>query len=172
VLIGGGVRSGKSRFVLKRAAQFSDQRLFVATAEVRDDEMRERVALHRAERGADWDVREVPIELAVELREAPRGAVVVVDCLTLWLTILLLAEENIEQRVLELTAALAEAQADCVLVTNEVGLGIVPEHALARRFRDEAGCLHQRLAANCDELYFAAMGCILRLRPGPVEVCS
>jgi len=170
ILIGGGVRSGKSRFALERAEQLAEDRVCIATAEVRDDEMRQRVEGHRAERGPGWATREVPVEIATELRSAPSGSVVLVDCLTLWLSNLLCADEDIASRFGELESALAETSADCVLVTNEVGMGIVPENALARRFRDEAGRLHQRLARTCDEVHFAALGCILRLRPAPLEV--
>lgn len=170
ILIGGSVRSGKSRFALARASQLSDQRVFVATAEARDDEMIARVQAHRAERGSDWTTIEVPVEIAGVLRDASPRTVVVVDCLTLWLSNLLIGEHDLARCFADLESALDESAAHCVFVTNEVGLGIVPENALARRFRDEAGRLHARLAARCDEIYLAALGCMLRLKPGPVEL--
>jgi adenosylcobinamide kinase / adenosylcobinamide-phosphate guanylyltransferase len=170
VLIGGGVRSGKSRFALARGAQLAERRVFLATAEAHDAEMEQRVSAHRIERGAEWLTREVPLEVAAELRSATPDSVVVVDCLTLWLSNLLHAEADVAARFDELAASLADSAAHCVLVTNEVGMGIVPDNGLARRFRDEAGRLHARLAESCDEVYFAALGCMLRLAPAPVEL--
>lgn len=178
VLVGGGARSGKSGFAEERALALAEAQgghaVYIATAQAFDDEMAERIARHRADRGEAFDTREVPMELEAcleELGDAPPGAVLV-DCLTLWLSNLYLAElddESIDARCVALTAALVGAPFPVVVVSNEVGLGIVPEHSLSRRFRDAAGRLHQRLSRVADEVHFAAMGTVLRLRPGPAE---
>ncbi len=171
VLIGGGVRSGKSAFALLRASQLGQRRAFIATAEVRDDEMRERVERHREERGDAFRTIESPRALTETLQALSEVEVVVVDCLTLWLSNLLLdalSEVEIAERVEAFARALEQRRFSTVLVTNEVGLGIVPENALARRFRDIAGRAHQRLGRGADEVYLAALGQLLRLKPGPV----
>lgn len=174
VLVGGGARSGKSRFALRRATDLGSRTLFIATAVAFDDEMRERIARHRAERDGRFETVEESKNIADVIRRATQD-VVLVDCLTLWLSNLLIdggTQNEIEERVEGLIATLREASPHIVLVTNEVGLGIVPEHALGRLFRDVAGRAHQRLAVVADEVYFGAMGCMLRLKPGPVEATT
>lgn len=172
VLVGGGVRSGKSAFALARAEQLGARRVFVATAEVRDDEMRARVARHREERaGRHYRNLEVPRELAAALRGIDDADVVVVDCLTLWLSNLLLdglEQAAIGERVRELCGVLEAYEAHTILVSNEVGLGIVPDNALARAFRDIAGSAHQQLGRIAHEVYVGVFGQLLRLKPGPV----
>jgi len=173
VLIGGGVRAGKSAFALTRARQLGARRVFVATARGLDDEMRERIARHQADRGGDFTTVDEPLRLPAMLRRLSDVDVVVVDCLTMWLANLLVRgddEAAILRDVDALVAAVREASYRAVLVTNEVGMGVHPEHALGRAFRDVVGRAHQRLAACADEIYFAAMGVMLRLQPGPVEV--
>jgi adenosylcobinamide kinase/adenosylcobinamide-phosphate guanylyltransferase len=145
--------------------------VFVATAEARDGEMRARIERHQRERGADFRTLEVPLALAAALRDLESADVVVIDCLTLWLANLLLRDEPQEHllaAVDELLGVLATRPFHCVIVTNEVGMGIVPESALGRAFRDACGLAHQRLAREADEVYFAALGMLLRLKPGPV----
>jgi adenosylcobinamide kinase / adenosylcobinamide-phosphate guanylyltransferase len=174
ILVGGGVRSGKSAFALRRARELGSRRVFVATAQALDAEMEQRVAAHRRERGEDFRTVEAPRALLAALRDIDAD-VVVVDCLTLWLSNLLLdgsSREHIEQQVLELAAWLGERHRHCVIVSNEVGLGIVPDNALARAFRDVAGRAHQLLGARADEIYVGLFGQLLRLRPGPVESLS
>jgi adenosylcobinamide kinase / adenosylcobinamide-phosphate guanylyltransferase len=169
-LIGGGVRCGKSAFALALARKLGEQRLFIATAEALDSEMSARIAAHRAERGADFATLEEPLALA-EAIEHSSADVIIVDCLTLWLSNLLLREcsdAQIEARVTGLAHALQARRAHSVLVSNEVGMGVVPESALGRRFRDCAGRAHQQLAALADHVYFGALGSMLRLRPGPI----
>jgi adenosylcobinamide kinase/adenosylcobinamide-phosphate guanylyltransferase len=171
-LVGGGVRSGKSAFALFRAEQLGTRRVFVATAEQRDDEMRARVARHREERAGRYRTLEAPRELARVLESIEDADVVVVDCLTLWLSNLLLDgldQQAIEARVRELCAVISARARHTILVSNEVGLGIVPENALARAFRDVAGLAHQRLGNIADEVYVGLFGQLLRLKPGPVE---
>jgi adenosylcobinamide kinase/adenosylcobinamide-phosphate guanylyltransferase len=167
ILVGGGARSGKSDFALRLARRLGSRRVFVATAQAFDDEMRTRIADHRRTRGADFETVEEPLDLPETLRKIA-GAVVVVDCLTLWLSNLLLRDDD-PKRVLaavdELALVLGERRRTVILVTNEVGMGIVPETALGRSFRDLAGTAHQRLAALADEVYFAALGVMLRVKP-------
>ncbi|HEY2515340.1 MAG TPA: bifunctional adenosylcobinamide kinase/adenosylcobinamide-phosphate guanylyltransferase [Polyangiaceae bacterium] len=173
ILVGGGVRSGKSAFALARASRFGEKLAFVATAQAFDDEMRERIAAHQAERDARFTTFEAPYELARAVASLRSFDAAVVDCLTLWLSNRLLADERPsahDAAIEELALALRGAPCPVIVVTNEVGMGIVPEHRLARTFRDLAGRAHQRLAREADELYAAMMGVVLRLRPAPVEI--
>jgi adenosylcobinamide kinase/adenosylcobinamide-phosphate guanylyltransferase len=168
ILIGGGARSGKSSLALRLAKRLGRRRLFVATAEARDEEMRRRIQRHREERGDEFDTAEEPLDLASVIRRSASHDVVLIDCLTLWLANHLLASDRSEAvltHVDRLLAALAERQAHIILVTNEVGLGIVPETELGRQFRDLAGIAHQRISQQADEVYFAMLGTMLRLKP-------
>ena len=158
-LVLGGARSGKSRTAEALLAG-AVRPLYVATAEALDDEMRERIARHRADRGEGWQTRETPVELA-SLLEREAGPALV-DCLTLWLTNLMLGGHDIATHVAQLEHALAVRHGPTVLVANEVGLGIVPGDALSRRFRDEAGRLNQRIAAISDRVLFVAAGLPIR----------
>lgn len=173
ILVGGGVRSGKSAFALSLARRLGGRRVFVATAQPFDDEMRRRIAAHRLERQGDFTTLEAPLDLPGALRAlaADPPEVVVVDCLTLWLSNLLLrgdAPEVIAPEVARLAEVLRAGPFHAVLVTNEVGMGVVPESPLGRTFRDVAGRAHQALARRADRVYLAALGCILRLRPAPI----
>jgi adenosylcobinamide kinase/adenosylcobinamide-phosphate guanylyltransferase len=189
-LLGGAVRSGKSRFALSLAASLGPRRTFVATAEPLDAEMASRIERHRAERVATGFVTlEEPVALANCLESLwglsgdhrragearPGGAlppdVVIVDCLTLWISNLLVrgeAESTVWERVERLRAALRWRRSQVILVSNEVGMGLVPETALGRIFRDVMGELHQRLAADSDQVYCGTMGLLLRLHPPPI----
>ena len=173
ILIGGGARSGKSSYALHLARHLGERRWFVATAQALDLEMQQRIARHQAERGADFTTIEEPVEVAAALDDVAGADVVVVDCLTLWLSNLLVRGENqrrIHERLDTLTAAIHRARFHLILVTNEVGMGLVPETPLGRLFRDVSGHAHQRLSQEMDEVYVAILGTILRLKPGPVEV--
>jgi adenosylcobinamide kinase/adenosylcobinamide-phosphate guanylyltransferase len=173
VLVGGGARSGKSRFALRHALALGARGLFVATAEASDDEMRVRIARHREERDARWRTLEAPLALALALDDAGAHDVILVDCLTLWLSNLLVRGATAEEalaRVDEIRTTLARRRVPVVLVTNEVGLGLVPETPLGRTFRDVAGLAHQRLARDADQIFLAILGLVLRVRPGPVSV--
>ena len=175
VLVGGGVRSGKSAFALERGQTFGPRRVFVATAEGHDDDMRARIARHRAERDASFETIEEPLHLPELLARVTSADVVIVDCLTLWLSNLLLRgfeAERIRARACELVAALAGRAFAAVIVTNEVGMGVVPDSALGRAFRDLSGMVHQDLARVADEIYFGALGTTLRLKPAPVAMVS
>jgi len=172
-LIGGGARSGKSAFGLRLARSTGARRLFVATAQARDTEMAARIDRHRRDRGADFLTVEAPIELARAVAAATDVDVVVIDCLTLWLSNLLaldLAEAEILARIDGLVAAASGRSFTTIVVSNEVGMGIVPPTPLGRVFRDLTGLAHQRLAAAADEIYCAMLGTIVRLRPSALEV--
>lgn len=145
-LVVGGARSGKSRFAEGLVTATGRRRRYIATAEIWDDEMRDRIAQHQRDRGEDWITVEAPLDLPGALAMASRDEVVLVDCATLWLTNHLLAEHDILIQTEGLVAALATCPSPVVIVSNETGWGIVPENPLARRFRDEQGRLNQRLA--------------------------
>jgi adenosylcobinamide kinase/adenosylcobinamide-phosphate guanylyltransferase len=161
----GGARSGKSRYAQQRAEATGLSPLYIATAQAWDDEMRDRIRLHQDERGHAWSTIEAPLELAEAIRahDTPDFALLV-DCLTLWVTNLLLSDYDIEAATTSLTDAVASARGQVILVSNEVGLGIVPENALARRFRDEAGKVNQRVAAAASEVQFIAAGLNIRIK--------
>jgi len=164
-LILGGARSGKSHFAENLITRASQPALYLATAQVRDDEMRARIVAHRARRSALWTTIEEPLELVNRLLECAQGSQpILVDCLTLWLANLMAAESDIGFETERLLAALPQMKAPVIMVANEVGLGIVPENELARRFRDHAGRLHQKLAALADRVVFMAAGLPLTLK--------
>lgn len=171
-LILGGARSGKSARAehLVRGAAGDGPALYVATAgPAGDAEMAERIATHRARRGTAFRTVETPLDLPGALTvEARPGEPVLVDCLTLWLGNLLAAERDPDHESALLVEALAGLSVPCVLVSNEVGLGIVPDNALARAFRDHAGRLHQTVAAAADRVEFVAAGLPLTLKGPPV----
>jgi adenosylcobinamide kinase / adenosylcobinamide-phosphate guanylyltransferase len=163
-LVLGGARSGKSAFAETLACEAAPDRVYLATATAGDDEMAARIAHHRARRGAGWRTIEEPLELvAVLAREAGAGRAVLVDCLTLWLSNLMHAGRDVEAATQELVACLLQARG-IVLVSNEVGLGLVPETPLGRRFRDAQGRLNQAIAAVADNVVFIAAGLPLWLK--------
>jgi adenosyl cobinamide kinase/adenosyl cobinamide phosphate guanylyltransferase len=163
ILILGGARSGKSRHAEALLTRHPAPWTYLATAQAFDEEMRARIAEHRGRRDAGWQTVEAPLDLAGALREAGARPVLV-DCLTLWLTNLMLGEHDIPAATASLEAALAARTAPTVLVANEVGLGIVPDNALARAFRDQAGLLNQRIAALAGTVLFIAAGLPLTLK--------
>lgn len=168
-LVLGGARSGKSR-AAEALAEASDGRLiYCATAtDWGDLEMAARIADHRDRRGPRWTTREAPLDLAAMLAaEARPDAVVVVDCLTLWLTNVMLAEHDVAAATAALAAELARLRGPVVLVSNEVGSGIVPDNALARRFRDAQGRLNQAMAQACDTVLLVVAGLPLLVKPDP-----
>jgi adenosylcobinamide kinase/adenosylcobinamide-phosphate guanylyltransferase len=162
-LILGGARSGKSAHALRLAEVGGRRPVMIATAQALDAEMAERIARHRAERGARWRTLEAPLDLSAAIAAIGAEEIAVIDCLTLWVSNLMLAERDIARE----TARLLEAMRgkELLLVANEVGLGIVPDNALARRFRDEAGRVNQRVAAAADHVVFIAAGLPLTLKP-------
>lgn len=165
----GGARSGKSRLAQELAEKLADSQtvapVYLATGQTFDAEMTERIARHRADRGPRWRTVECPINLPEAIgKEAVDGNVVLVDCLTLWVSNLLLSDVDIIQASDRLLSAIGNARCPLVIVSNEVGLGIVPDNALARRFRDEAGRLHQCVAAAADKVFFVAAGLSFSLK--------
>jgi adenosylcobinamide kinase/adenosylcobinamide-phosphate guanylyltransferase len=163
VLIGGGSRSGKTRHALAMARARGRKLAFLATAQALDDEMRERIAAHRLERGIGFTTIEEPIELpdAVE-RHSAAFDTMVVDCLTLWLSNLIVGGGEIPTD--RLIAVSLKSAAEVIFVTNEVGSGIVPDNELGRRFRDEAGWMNQKIAEAAAEVYWMIFGCPLRVK--------
>lgn len=162
-LVLGGARSGKSRFAEGLVTARPGPWLYIATAQALDAEMGARIAKHRARRAPGWETAEAPLELAAALAAAPPARPVLVDCLTLWLSNALLAGRDVEAESRLLADTLARPRGPWVVVANEVGLGIVPDNALARRFRDAAGWLNQRVAAAADCVVLTVAGL-------PVEV--
>jgi len=164
-LVLGGARSGKSRHAQALAEAHGGRLVFVATAQAFDAEMSDRIARHRADRDARWQTVEAPVDLADAItRSGAADATVLVDCLTLWTSNLLLADHSLEPRLDALLAAVRHFPGRLILVSNEVGLGIVPDNALARRFRDMAGTVNQRVAAAADRVQFIAAGLALDLK--------
>jgi adenosyl cobinamide kinase/adenosyl cobinamide phosphate guanylyltransferase len=162
-LVLGGARSGKSRYAEKIVSALPTPWIYVATAEAGDDEMTARIKAHRQRRGPSWRTIEAPRDLASVLVSYDPSPVLV-DCLTLWLSNLLLADADIEKEVETLDEALAFAAAPVVLVSNEVGSGIVPDHPLGRRFRDLQGILNQRIAARADRVVLMVAGLPLAVK--------
>ena len=164
-LVLGGARSGKSAYAESLVA--GPGAVYVATAEAIDDEMEERIARHRARRGAGWTTVEAPLDLAAALRAHAPGASggVLVDCLTVWLGNLMHAGRDIDREAGSLLESLAAPPAPVVLVANEVGLGVVPDNPMARAFRDHAGRLNQALAARADRVVLVTAGIPVVLKP-------
>ena len=159
----GGCRSGKSRHALELAKKISgSKRIFIATCMPFDDEMKERIDRHKKERDKSWTTIEAPVELPEAINKNSReGDVIIVDCLTLWINNLLMEKQDpdiINQRIHKLTLALKEAKCPIILVSNEVGAGIVPENRLARLFRDYAGFVNQKVASCVDRVIWMLAG--------------
>jgi adenosylcobinamide kinase/adenosylcobinamide-phosphate guanylyltransferase len=168
ILVLGGARSGKTGFAERLAMRAGESPLYLATAQALDAEMLERVRLHQQQRHKRFSTLEEPLALSAALKAAAEAHdVILVDCLTLWITNLLGANVNVAQAVDELVATLPQIE-NCrvILVSNEVGLGIVPDNAMARTFRDLAGAAHQRLAEICEEVHFVVAGLPMTLK-GP-----
>lgn len=164
-LVLGGARSGKSSFAETLAEAASPSRVYLATGSAGDAEMDERIAHHRARRGPGWRTVEEPLDLAGALaREAGEGIPVLVDCLTLWVTNLMLGGHDIDAATRALCAALPGLGGPVIFVSNEVGLGIVPDNAMARAFRDHAGRVNQRVAQAATQVHFIAAGLPLKLK--------
>lgn len=177
-LIFGGARSGKSAYAEKLAAQSGKRVVYIATAQAGDEEMQARIALHRQQRPAGWLTVEQTVELADAIRRhAAPDSLVLVDCLTVWLSNLLFSEprdypeigkiippDSFARQRAQLLQALQDVQGDVILVSNEVGMGIVPQGAVSRWFVDEAGRLNQAVAAACDRVFWVAAGLPLTLK--------
>ncbi len=169
ILIGGGARSGKSSFAQKLAEELPGQRAYLATAQALDQEMEKRIAKHQADRGSAWhETIEEPLELTASLQQASADFdIILVDCITLWISNLM-GRNDSDQQIIEVIDNLANSMnqlpATIILVSNEVGLGLVPEHPLGRRFRDLAGLANQRLAQACQDVYFTIWGLPQKLK--------
>jgi adenosylcobinamide kinase/adenosylcobinamide-phosphate guanylyltransferase len=172
ILVTGGSRSGKSGYALERGEQCVQPRIFVATAQAFDEEMTRRIEAHKRARPAGWDLAEEPFEVAAALEAGlERHRTVVVDCVTLWMSNLLLRDDGFGEteaarRAAELAAAAAGAPGSTIIVvTNEVGSGVVPDNALGRRFRDCAGRANQVIARAADEVWLLVSGIAVRIKP-------
>jgi adenosylcobinamide kinase/adenosylcobinamide-phosphate guanylyltransferase len=173
ILVTGGSRSGKSSFALDLAARRDAPRTFLATAQAFDDEMRRRIAAHKAGRAPGWGLVEEPARVPEALRAAlDAGArTVVLDCVTIWMSNLLLADEHFNEYAAEehakslVRTAGSSPETTVIVVTNEVGSGVVPETVLGRRFRDCAGRANEVIARGADEVYFMVSGISLRIKP-------
>lgn len=169
VLFTGGARSGKSRCAERYAARLSEQVVYVATATAGDDEMRDRIARHRARRPPTWSTREAPANVAAALADLPAGSVVLLDCLSLLVSNLLLANESdpepaINRELTDLLVMVDQRDLMLIAVTNEVGMGIVPAYPLGRQYRDLLGLANQRVAAAAAEVYLVVCGIPVELR--------
>lgn len=166
--ITGGARSGKSSFAERLAEGLAGRRAYLATAQALDAEMVRRVEQHRRRRGAKWDTFEEPLAISDLLAKlSDRYETVLVDCLTLWLSNIMehtAGDDELQMRMEELLTAIKDFKGACILVSNEVGLGIVPDNPLARRFRDLAGILNQRIAEASHEAYFVAAGIPVKIK--------
>lgn len=167
ILVLGGARSGKSRFAEGLARDTGFDRFYLATGRAWDDEMRARIETHKADRAKDrWTTHEEPVDLVGALKALDKPErVILVDCLTLWVTNLMMEEgRDVDAEGAALAASLTDIKATVIFVSNEVGLGIVPENKMARAFRDHAGRLHQAIAAEAAEVYFIAAGLPLKMK--------
>ena len=166
VLVLGGARSGKSAFAERRVGESGRAPVYIATGQAFDAEMTARIDAHKARRPVPWRTVEAPLDLVATIeRETAPDRALLVDCLTLWVSNLMLAERDVDTEADRLVACLkGRPPGLIVFVSNEVGLSIVPENAMARRFRDHAGRLHQLIAAACDEAIFVAAGLPLTLK--------
>ncbi len=166
-LVLGGARSGKSRYAEALTTAFPPPWTYIATAEALDQEMTERIAEHKKRRGDGWQTVDAPRDLPAAILANPATTPILADCLTLWLSNLMLADQDIEAATERLDNALASRSAPTILVANEVGFGIVPENALARRFRDAQGRLNQLVAARADRVVLVVAGIPLVIKGTP-----
>lgn len=163
-LILGGARSGKSQYAEQLAAPYS-QKIYLATAQNGDLEFDKRIKIHQNRRANEWQTIESPLDLVTTISlTKPTDSILLIDCMTLWLTNLMFAEKDITQETQKLCLALSQSNGHIIMVSNEVGLSIVPENALARKFRDEQGLLNQTLAKVAQKVIFIAAGLPLILK--------
>ncbi len=169
-LVLGGARSGKSALAERLVTASGRARHYIATAQAWDDEMRARIAAHQTDRGADWVTHEAPRDVGAVLAAVPAGAVVLLDCATLWLTNVMLGEGDVAAESAALIKACLACAAPVVVVSNEVGWGIVPENKLARAFRDAQGRLNQQLAARAGLVVGVMAGLPMVLKPAGYQL--
>ena len=164
-LITGGAKSGKTSHALSLAEATGPACLYMATAQALDDEMRERIERHKKERGDGWDTLEERVNVPLVLSQLDsKYDAVLLDCLTLWLTNLMCAGRDIEADVSALLEALSKVRADVIVVTNEEGLGIVPDNQMAREFRDHAGAMNQSVASLADRVLMTVSGIVVQIK--------
>ena len=167
IFITGGARSGKSTHTLKDASQITGKKAYIATAEALDEEMKDRIENHKKQRGKDWETYEEPLRIAEVIQEIEgKYTAIVIDCLTLWLSNIMHNGLNINQEIAKLieTLRITHHTSHIYLVSNEVGMGIVPENEMARRFRDMAGILNQKVAEISDEVYLLIAGIPMKIK--------
>jgi adenosylcobinamide kinase/adenosylcobinamide-phosphate guanylyltransferase len=165
ILVLGGARSGKSKFAQAQAEASDGKLVYIATAQAFDAEMAERISRHQSDRGARWQTVECPLDLGRAVRDNQgAGATLLIDCLTIWLSNIMLNDHDIAAAISDLGSQLTASASDVILVSNEVGQGIVPDNVLARRFRDEAGRLNQQMAEIADDVWFVIAGLPQRLK--------
>jgi adenosylcobinamide kinase / adenosylcobinamide-phosphate guanylyltransferase len=167
VFITGGARSGKSSFALRETSKIPGAKAYIATAEASDEEMRERIENHKKQRAKDWDTFEEPIKVADVIQKIKaKYNLVIIDCLTLWLSNIMQGNADVMDEIEKLVHTLCAASplSHVYIVSNEVGMGIVPDNELARRFRDMAGLLNQRVAEFADEVYLMVGGIPLKVK--------
>lgn len=165
IFITGGARSGKSSFALKEALKIKGTKAYIATALALDEEMKERIERHKKDRGDDWDTYEEPLRISDVIKKIKgEYEAVVLDCLTLWLSNLIHAEVNVKSEIESFISSLVTRHSSLFIISNEVGMGIVPENELAREFRDMAGLLNQRVAEISDEVYLVVTGIPVKIK--------
>jgi adenosylcobinamide kinase / adenosylcobinamide-phosphate guanylyltransferase len=167
IFITGGARSGKSTHTLKEASRLAGKKAYIATAEALDEEMRDRIEGHKKQRGKDWDTYEEPLRIAGVIQKTEdKYTAIVIDCLTLWLSNIMHSGLNINQKIEKLieTLRITHHTSRIYIVSNEVGMGIVPENEMARRFRDMAGILNQKVAEISDEVYMLVAGIPMKIK--------
>ncbi|MFC1479385.1 bifunctional adenosylcobinamide kinase/adenosylcobinamide-phosphate guanylyltransferase [Planctomycetota bacterium] len=173
VFVLGGCRSGKSRFALACAEREGKNRIFIATLQPGDEEMKERIKRHQRDRGENWHTAEAPIELAATLKEhAQEGNVVLIDCLTLWISNLLIAGHTTEEilaKAEKLSKVVDSSPCTVILVSNKVGSGVVPDNRLGRDFRDAAGLVNQEIARICSKVVLVTAGIPQVIKNGVME---
>jgi adenosylcobinamide kinase/adenosylcobinamide-phosphate guanylyltransferase len=163
----GGIKSGKTKFALKKAEELNNGKLYyIATARAIDEEMKERIERHKKERREKWITIEEPIEVDGVLKKIPKGSIIIIDCLTTWLTNLLIENYDVEKKTNKLLDILLKTKTDLdlFLISNEVGLGIIPDNPLGRKFIDLSGSFHQKVVQIADEVYFIICGCGIKVK--------
>ncbi|MBI4687312.1 MAG: bifunctional adenosylcobinamide kinase/adenosylcobinamide-phosphate guanylyltransferase [Nitrospirae bacterium] len=161
----GGARSGKSSFAMKEASKLKGRKAYIATAQAHDEEMKERIEKHKQQRDEGWDTYEEPLNIVSLINNIQhKYNVILIDCLTLWLSNLMHKGVDVSKEIESLISSLVTRHSSLFIVSNEVGMGIVPENKLAREFRDLAGFLNQRMAEIADEVYLVAAGIPVRIK--------
>jgi adenosylcobinamide kinase / adenosylcobinamide-phosphate guanylyltransferase len=165
IFITGGARSGKSSFAMAEASKINGKKAYIATAEALDEEMRQRIENHKRQRGNDWVTYEEPLKIAEVIKEIEgKYSVILIDCLTLWLSNLFMNNKKIEREIESFCYSLSTVHCPLFIVSNEVGMGIVPDNELSRKFRDMAGLLNQKIASTSDEVYMVVAGIPVKIK--------